>query len=44
MITDPNLTQPLGFAVVIGLGAVMLVIALFVRSMIRTTDDYIAAG
>jgi Na+/proline symporter len=44
MISDPNLTQSLGFAVVIGLGAIMLAIALFVRSMIRTTDDYIAAG
>lgn len=44
MIADPNLTPTLGFAVVIALGIIMLAISLFVRSMIRTTDDYIAAG
>lgn len=44
MISDPNLTAPLGFAVVVVLGIIMLGISLFVRSMIRTTDDYIAAG
>lgn len=33
-----------GFAVLGGLGIIMLVLALMVRTMIRTTDDYVAAG
>lgn len=39
-----GLSPSLGFAVIVGLGLVMLAVALAVRSMIRTTDDYVAAG
>jgi Na+/proline symporter len=43
VLTD-GLSQTLGFSVIGALGLVMLALALAVRSMIRTTDDYVAAG
>jgi urea-proton symporter len=43
IITD-GLSPALGFAVIGALGLAMLALALAVRSMIRTTDDYVAAG
>ncbi|MGE0256266.1 MAG: sodium:solute symporter [Alphaproteobacteria bacterium] len=43
VLTD-GLSPELGFAVILALGVVMLGLALAVRSMIRTTDDYVAAG
>jgi Na+/proline symporter len=43
-ILTEGLSPMLGFAVIGALGAVMLALALAVRSMIRTTDDYVAAG
>ena len=44
LVLTEGLSPAVGFAVIIGLGIVMLCLALAVRSMIRTTDDYVAAG
>ena len=44
LILTEGLSPAIGFAVIIGLGIVMLCLALAVRTMIRTTDDYVAAG
>jgi Na+/proline symporter len=44
LILTDGLSPALGFAVIGALGLVMLALALAVRSMIRTTDDYVAAG
>ena len=44
MLTESNFTPTQGFIVVFGLGLFMLAISLFIRTWIRTTDDYIAAG
>lgn len=44
LVLTEGLSPAVGFAVIIGLGIVMLCLALAVRTMIRTTDDYVAAG
>jgi Na+/proline symporter len=44
LVLTEGLSPTLGVAVIVGLGVLMLLLALTVRSMIRTTDDYVAAG
>lgn len=44
MFTPPDLPSGLGIALMLGLGAFMLAIAFFVRSMVRDTHDFVIAG
>lgn len=44
MLKEPNLSSGLGIALMLGLGAFMLGVAAVVRSMVRSTHDFVIAG